>query len=91
MSKCSTQPDELKSRQITLWLLGFDQRGFTNDVLNAVRLDGLTWFQAIRLDSNGLLSEGYIRFRIDCLETVTMIIQRLKAITGLIQITPRFS
>jgi len=87
----STENDGSKSYQITFCLLGFDRRGLTNDVLNAVRLDGRAWFQGVRLDSDGVRSEGHIRLRIDRPETIDVLTQRLKAIAGLIRVTPRIS
>ncbi|MVM29312.1 hypothetical protein GO755_04650 [Spirosoma sp. HMF4905] len=79
--------EESTGRQIIVNLLGFDRLGLANDVLNAVRLDGRTWFQGIRFESDGVRSEGHIRLGIDRAETIDILLQRLNAITGLVRIT----
>lgn len=87
----STESAGSKNYQITFCLLGFDRHGLTNDVLNAVRLDGQTWFQGVHLDSDGVRSEGHVQLQIDKPETVDVLTQRLQAIAGLIRVTPRIS
>ena len=83
--------EESTGRQIIVNLLGFDRLGLTNDVLNAVRLDGRAWFQGMRFESDGVRSEGYIRLRIDRAETIDVLLQRLNAITGLVRVTQALS
>lgn len=82
--------DNTTSGQVTLSLLGFDRPGFTDDVLNAVRLDGRTRFQQLHLEADGVRSAGQIQLQIDQPETVEFVVQRLRAIAGLVTVTSNY-
>ncbi|WP_421826797.1 ACT domain-containing protein [Larkinella sp.] len=76
----------LTSELVTLHILGFDRQGFTHDVLKAVSNDDLAHILAVRIESTGLRSEGYLRVRVGSPELIPVLVQRLRKVIGLVSV-----